>query len=240
LHRDVRRVVVHGDLGLLLRRQRNPVVLEIAAVGEEGHDRVFAAERTGSGGDGVASLTAIVLESLPVMACRNKKQTNKNQKGYEQIQILHSARSLTNKVGARLAASTTLAFVALGAAGLQAPTYADWRPSDEEGGYLAELRSLVHKALVAFNWPPTSMEPSPTRNAHLTVMSNLWVEGSLLTLLCHCLVPRQSGQTLHVSSSACTQCALGVLSGKSGLSLSGDSLVLTYGADESAFQRRGS
>jgi hypothetical protein len=74
-------------------------------------------------------------------------------------------------------------------ASLQAPVYADWRPSDEEGADLAELTSLVQNAQVAeilqlaadFHGALSHNGDPATRSAHLTVMSNLWVDASVLT-----------------------------------------------------------
>jgi hypothetical protein len=105
------------------------------------------------------------------------------------FKILRNTRSLTDKLVACLAAPSSLALIALGVAGLQAPAYADWRTSDDEDSDVAELKSLVHKADVAeilqlaadFHGALSYNGDPATKSAHLTVMSNLWVEASLLT-----------------------------------------------------------
>lgn len=93
-----------------------------------------------------------------------------------------SSSSHTKKLGPSLVAAATLALLALGAASLQAPAYAE----DED---LEGLRSLFHKAQVAevldlashFHGALSYNGDPATKSAHLTVMSNLWVEGSSLT-----------------------------------------------------------
>jgi hypothetical protein len=102
---------------------------------------------------------------------------------------LFKSTPLARKLGACLAAAATVAVVALGAASLTAPAYAHSGRDHGGRGDLDELRGLVNKAQVeellqlaadfhgalGYNGDPA------TKSAHLTAMSNLWVEASSLT-----------------------------------------------------------
>ena len=96
---------------------------------------------------------------------------------------------LAGKLGAYLAATATVAMVALGAASLNTPAYAD--PGREHGdhGDLDELRGLLQKAQVEellqlaadFHGALSYNGDPATKSAHLTAMSNLWVQASSLS-----------------------------------------------------------
>ena len=97
---------------------------------------------------------------------------------------------LARRIGAGLAGTATLALVALGAASLNPPAYAHSGREHGGGGDLEELKGLVQKAQVEellqlaadFHGALSYNGDPATKSAHLTAMSNLWVQASSLTL----------------------------------------------------------
>jgi hypothetical protein len=103
---------------------------------------------------------------------------------------LFKSTPLARKLGNCLAATATVAMIALATASLSTPAYA--RPGREHGerGDLEELGRLLHKAQVEellqlatdFHGALSYNGDPATKSAHLTAMSNLWVTDSIVTL----------------------------------------------------------